>query len=337
MIKLASKLFLTVFGFLFALNAAATTIIIVNNDGQNEGFNSTSAVTPVAGNSATTLGAQYFNVFQAAAEFWETKLDSDVPIRVQAQINPLICNATGAQLGGAGPLNAFLGEGPNQDVVFTVAQANSLSGEDLDPTRNDVDAVFNGLLDGRTSCLGGVRWWLGIDSPAIPGTVSLYDTVLHEIGHGIGFLTFVNSSGQRLSNGIRSFNDTYMLNLFDSDQNRAWANMTNAQRASSSINTGGLVWSGSSVASGAEVFTGGRRNGLLRVYAPNPFEQGSSVSHWDTSLSPDELMEPFATFTSNACATILALNDMGWRTKNECIDGNVRPIFAPIIPLLLDP
>ena len=194
-----------------------------------------------------------------------------------------------------------------------------------------MQAVFNSLLDGNSSCLGGTRWWLGINSPAIPGTVSLFDTVAHELGHGLGFATFVDSDGRRISNGLSSFNDVYMLNLFDLDQNRAWADMSDAQRAASSINTGRVIWSGANVASNAEVFTGGRSNGSLRVYAPNPYESGSSISHWDTTLSPDELMEPFATRVFNACATILALKDMGWRTKNECIDSNGRPVFIPCL------
>ena len=128
-----------------------------------------------------------------------------------------------------------------------------------------------------------------------------------------------------------------MLNLFDVDQNRSWASMNNDQRELSSINNGGLVWSGSNVDSGAAVFTGGRRSGQLRMYAPSRFEPGSSVSHWDVDLSPDELMEPFATETSDACAPVLALKDMGWNTMNECLPLFLQDtIIAPIINLLLD-
>jgi hypothetical protein len=37
----------------------------------------------------------------------------------------------------------------------------------------------------------------------------------------------------------------------------------------------------------------GTTNGLVRMYSPNPLEPGSSVSHWDTSAAPNQLMEPF--------------------------------------------
>jgi hypothetical protein len=33
--------------------------------------------------------------------------------------------------------------------------------------------------------------------------------------------------------------------------------------------------------------------GRVRLYAPNPVEPGSSIAHWDTTASPDLLMEPF--------------------------------------------
>jgi len=32
--------------------------------------------------------------------------------------------------------------------------------------------------------------------------------------------------------------------------------------------------------------------GRALLYTPNPFQSGSSVSHWDTSAFPNQLMEP---------------------------------------------
>ena len=326
--------------FLFVSASDATTITIVNADGSGEGFNSISPVSAVAGNPARTLGQQYLNVFRSAAKFWEGKIRSDVEIRVRAAFNPLLCTATSAQLGGAGPLNGSFNfpNAPQRDTLYVIAQANSLAGQDLDPSRDDVDSVFNSSLNGNANCLGGIRWWLGIGAEAPSGTISLFDTVLHELGHGLGFLTFVDQQGRRpvatLQSGSLVLNDPYMLNLFDVRLNRSWGAMSDSQRRTSSVSGSALVWRGSNVGARAGVITGGRTQGSIRVFAPNPFQPGSSVSHWDTTLSPDELMEPFATEQSNSCATILALKDMGWRTRNECTNG-VPPI-APIILLLDD-
>jgi hypothetical protein len=39
-------------------------------------------------------------------------------------------------------------------------------------------------------------------------------------------------------------------------------------------------------------FAGGDALGRVLMYAPNPFQSGSSVSHFDTSATPNLLMEP---------------------------------------------
>ena len=329
MLNKTIKYFLAVASIAASTTVNATSIQIISTDGPGEGFNSAAAVEPVTGNDARTLGEQYTNVFRAAADFFEGKIISDIDILIEAAFDPLRCEANTAQLGGAGPLNAFINfqNAPRRNTAYVSAQANSLAGVDLDPGTNDIGAVFNSSLNGDEGCLGGVTWWLGINSPAPARTVSLYDTVLHEIGHGLGFLTFVDSDGVRIqSTQGTPFNDPYMLNLFDVVQDLPWSQMTDEQRAKSSLNNGSLVWSGQAVAQGAGVFTGGRNgSGQLRIYAPREFDEGSSVSHWDVAVGPNELMEPFATPTSNGCATILALRDMGWRTQNECPGGATSP------------
>ena len=89
--------------FAFAANAA--TIVIVNNDGPNEGFNDTTPAAPVGGNPGTTVGQQRLNVFQEAANIWGGLLPSTVTIRVLAQFDPQTCTSTSAVLGSAGPIS----------------------------------------------------------------------------------------------------------------------------------------------------------------------------------------------------------------------------------------
>jgi hypothetical protein len=42
-------------------------------------------------------------------------------------------------------------------------------------------------------------------------------------------------------------------------------------------------------------FRAGTTNGFVRLYAPTPVAPGSSKSHWDTSATPNLVMEPFIT------------------------------------------
>ena len=52
------------------------------------------------------------------------------------------------------------------------------------------------------------------------------------------------------------------------------------------------------------------------MFAPNPVQFGSSVSHWDTALNPDELMEPSATPFIVDTLTTEAFYEMGWQEPN---------------------
>ncbi|MEP7028500.1 MAG: PA domain-containing protein, partial [Candidatus Eisenbacteria bacterium] len=55
-------------------------------------------------------------------------------------------------------------------------------------------------------------------------------------------------------------------------------------------------------------------NGRVLLYAPNPIETGSSISHWDVSAEPSLLMEPFITngLSSSVDLTKFAFEDIGW-------------------------
>jgi len=54
--------------------------------------------------------------------------------------------------------------------------------------------------------------------------------------------------------------------------------------------------------------------GRVLVYAPNPIEGGSSISHWDVTAEPSLLMEPFITagLSSGVDLTRYAFEDLGW-------------------------
>jgi hypothetical protein len=62
------------------------------------------------------------------------------------------------------------------------------------------------------------------------------------------------------------------------------------------------------------VLAGTDSNGRVKMYAPNPYEGGSSVSHWDTSADPSLLMEPAITdiLSSDVDLTLAHYEDIGW-------------------------
>lgn len=89
--------------------------------------------------------------------------------------------------------------------------------------------------------------------------------------------------------------DVWSRFLFDGTTGKFWNNMTTSERGASAINTNNLMWDGTNTkgASGPLGINGRDSvTGRIQMYTPNPFEQGSSVSHWSTATTPNLLMEP---------------------------------------------
>ena len=305
---------------------------IVNVDGAGEGFNDPTAVAPVFGNPGTTRGAQRLNAFRAAAEYWGGILKSPVPIRVDARMDPQTCTATSAVLGSAGPntVHRDYAGAPVAATWYVQATANSRAGADLDPGNSDISATFNSDVDNPT-CLGATSWWYGIGAPAPAGTIDFYTVVLHEIGHGIGFLSLVN-----LGTGAKflGFDDAYERWLWDWTIG-GWPAMTNAQRLASAVNTGQVIfWGPRATEAGRGFLSAGLNGSYPRVFAPNPVQGGSSISHFDTVLTPNELMEPAITAPPGPYAYLTsgALEDIGWKLLANGVFDLRRPWYLDLEP-----
>jgi hypothetical protein len=308
-------------------SALAATIVVVNNDAPGEGFNDPTPFAPVGGNPSTTLGAARLFAFQHAADIWGELLESNVVIEVGAQMNPQFCDPGSAVLGSAGAETVhrdFVGA-IETSTWYSQALANSLAGVDLAPGTPDIGATFNSNLNGNPGCLGGTGWYYGIDqNPG--GDIDFVTVVMHEIGHGLGFQTFVSlGTGAK----FQGFNDTYMLNLEHHFANPSdYASMSNAQRVAASTSDPNLHWIGLFVLSEAPgILTAGISNGHVRAHGPNPQQPGSSVSHWSPALAPNELMEPFYTGPNHdPSLALILMKDIGWRLReqDQCVaDGDV--------------
>lgn len=299
---------------------ADSNINLVIVDGPGTGFNDPAPRAPVLGNAGTTLGEQRILAFEAALLFWEEKIDSDVDIDVRATFSPQTCNPNSAVLGSAGPISAAANfpAAPRADTFYYSALANSLIGTDQRPGFEDINTTFNSVLDEGTNCLGGQSWDYRINPPN-PTALTVASTVLHELAHGLGFSTLTNST-----NGSRpdNFDDQFSLFLRDLNLNQTWPEMTDSDRAGSATSNGALVWDGPRANAQSSFLTEGLNNGQPRMFAPVNLQLGSSVSHWDVTLEPNELMEPSSTVPQENWLTLQAMYDMGWR-GNPCIKSDV--------------
>jgi len=256
--------------------AARATIIIVNTDGPGEGFNDPTAAAPVGGNPGTTVGAQRLNVFNKAAQIWDAILGSPVTIRVQASFDPLTpCSATSGVLGSAGPNTVesdFAGAG-FPATWYVTAEANRLTGSDLEPGFDDITAQFNSSV-GTATCLTGRSWYYGFDGNEGTSGIDLLPVLLHEFGHGLGFLTVTDETNGFYLSGQPCIFDRY---LQDDVSGKHWFEMTAPERVASAINTAHLVWDGTAVTAAAPHVLGKRPHVVVSGALAGDFVAGQAV------------------------------------------------------------
>lgn len=306
---------------LVAVSSASgqATIVISNGDQPGVGFNDATPVAPVGGNPGTTLGQQRLIAFQAAADIWGATLNSGPTITVDARWTALGCTATTATLGSASPFSVRQNfpNAPFNGTWYPVALANALSNNDTS-ANPEITARFNINL-GTTGCLETRHWYLGLDGNHGSTGIDLVTVLLHEFAHGLGFLTFTDPETGDFFSGSPSVWDRFLL---DDSTGKLWINMTSAERIASSIN-GNLVWSGQQVTGSVPgaLTLGADSSNRVFMYAPNPVDAGSSVSHYDRSASPNLLMEPNISSDLDHSVsppndlTLPLLRDIGWNTS----------------------
>lgn len=302
--------------------ARAANLVVSSTDGPGEGFNDPTPFVPVGGNTATTLGAARLQALQFAAGLWGAKLVSPVDIVVSASFDALVCTSSSAELGNTGPTTVHrdFPAAPRGGVWYAQAPANALARTDLDPSLPDMVAAFNGTLDGG-SCLGGQRWYYGLDGNPPSGRLDFVTTASHELAHGLGFLTFVDlETGAKLL----GYDDAFMVQLERHGTSPSgYPQMTDAQRVAASVSGTQLQWLGGTLDGVAtSLLTAGTSAGHVLMYAPSTQAPGSSVSHFSTTVTPNELMEPFFTGTNHDLTlTTKLLQDAGWQAAAAFVPG----------------
>lgn len=315
--------------------AAHASITIINGDSGGEGLNDTTAASSVGGNNGSTLGEQRLNVFNKAADILNATFDVSVTVKVLANFDELYCTSISAELGHAGPedVTFVYDSGSSSYTLYPDALANQLQGTDVDISTVEISASFNSNL-GNAGCLDGYGWYLGYDAPT--GTLnSLLSVVLHEIMHGIGFLSYMTSTGASLAtyNGEDVY-DPYTQKLYDASQSALVTTLDQSQRAAATINDGNLLWDGALTNAQLAGLSSGVNGSRMQMYAPTSYESGSSVSHFDTDATPNEIMEPkYTEFLDNPGLAKYLLADIGWTLQNS---GNNAPVFTPLADQTLD-
>lgn len=340
--KIDTKLFLLCVFLVFTILSFSPdaysdcTITLVNIDDTGEGLNDETLRGPEGGNEGVTVGELRQNAFAFAADKWATILDSCVDIIVNASFSStLFCQRFSGVLGSAGPIwvvRGFSGE-IFSGTWYHIALANALAGIDLitsGSNPHDINATFQADL-GEPNCLFSLDWYYGFDGNPGTNQLDFVSLLLHELAHGLGFSDLESSSGALLgefpSVYLRFLSqkiDTTTLNELPIDDTAS----SDTTRSNAFVDDQNLLWDGQCVTDRIPFlsYTGGVDTDfdsplspltLARMYAPNPYEGGSSVSHYDVTFTPNELMEPSINDNiQDMELTTSLLTDIGWSATN---------------------
>ncbi len=321
-IKLTLLFVFTTIALPVSLHANATFEVIYA-DGLGEGFNETTTVNPIGGNSGTTLGQQRKIAFEYSLSLIAKSISSEVPIKVQATFDSLGGSASSAALGAAGPTTIHwnFNNTPQANTFFPAALANKFAGTDLAPNDADIEAYFNADVDNNV-VLGNSKWYYGLDKNGDQEDTDFVSVCIHELIHGLGFLSLVDVSTGALPtcSGDPICTDG-MQDIFSYfiEKNGAipadFVAMTDQERQSLISTPESAHWKGSTTTRVTELksLVSGAPLGKPLLYTPSSISQGSSLSHFDDSISPNALLEPFYSGAMHDFSLGAAvLSDMGW-------------------------
>ena len=219
--------------------------------------------------------------FQEAVDIWASQISSPVPIRVNASWTPLGADILGSA-GASVFVNDFSGAA-DRTTWYPVALANKLAGTDLAPTDADIDASFSSAFP---------NWYFGTDGNTPAGQYDLMTVVLHELGHGLGFVGSANvnalGSGTIGLSGLPVIYDRFAVNGSNQSMTNRSLFPNGSLTLGDQLRSNNIFFSGTNASAAA--------GGKPRLYAPSLWQPGSSYSHLDESAypagNPNSLMTP---------------------------------------------
>ena len=113
---------------------------------------------------------------EAAVDLWSTHIASTIPIKVRVTFVEAAENV----LGSAAPrLIANFATALDRNTFFATALASSLEGRDVSPQNPDIEMNLNGKFP---------LWYFGTDGDPPADHFDFMTVVIHELGHGLGFV-----------------------------------------------------------------------------------------------------------------------------------------------------
>ncbi len=250
----------------------------------------------VSYNSGYPAPSSVTAVVDAAVAQWDSVIATNPagPIVVEVFWSDL---GNPSLLGYAGPDGMFHGGGLPSNALYPSALTNTLLGLDANGgSRPEIQVVLNSQL------LNSNHWYLGTTGAPPSGQIDLYSVVLHEVGHGLGFLgsaTIPSGQSQPSLNGTPY--------VYDTLASHGATPITSVGDQGQALRSGDVH---------AEI-----SDGLsYELYAPGSWVSGSSFSHFDEQQYPGgtagALMTPMLGGAESArildSPTLGLMAQMGW-------------------------
>jgi hypothetical protein len=264
----------------------------------------------LSGNTTGAARTATLHVF----EQWGKKLAGKVAIDIQIDLTPM----SPGTLGGSYLQPEFLHTQTN--TWYPPSLYNQIVGYDA-TTQRDIRIEMN----------SNYSWYYGLDA-ATPSNLMDYVTVmLHEVNHGLGFTDNIFYETGNSNNGVffyiegddifgTDYPNVFSRQLFQGTSGPCISELSKSARAA--LITSGNLYAGRP---GSKLLAanGGNR---VKMYAPNPYEDGSSVCHWDYWVSFKTFMryafDKGESWHTIGTREIGILVDMGWIENSSTGDCN---------------
>ncbi len=212
------------------------------------------------------------DAFEYAVEIWETIIESDVPIYIQANWRSLDKNV----LGSAGPSDFYTNfkNIPHSNRFYPVAVVEKITKMEIsDSLSPDIVASFN----------NDINWYFGTDGMTPELQYDFVTVVLHEITHGLGFTGFFYLDNSFGTYGYDEIGDAAAFDLLVVRSGNQLVDTTIYDMPSLLLGKA-LVSNFLYADSPAAKYY--NRNMKPRLYAPTLYDDGSSVYHLNDSSYP---------------------------------------------------